>query len=342
MRTPAPPAEPVVAVVGATGLVGEVLLRVLAERRFPVSELRLLAGPRSAGRRVRALGRDLVVAEAVPAALDGVDLVFFAATGALSRTLAPEAVRRGALVVDKSATWRLDPEVPLVVPEVNARAIERSAGIVACPNCTTIGLVLALEPLRRAAGLEEVVVTTLQAASGAGRGALEAFEGEERALAAGEEPAAGPTERLARNVVPVCDAIGADGASAEEHKLLAETRKILGEPALRIEATCVRVPVPVGHAASVLVRTRRPIGPDEACAALESAPGVRLVDVPTPAAAAGTDLCLVGRVRAALAGPGIQLFQVADNLRKGAATNAVQIAELLRISGRRGAARPCR
>ena len=334
MASPALPPKPRVAVVGATGLVGEVLLRVLAERRFPVAELRPLAGPGSVGRPIRFGDRELSVGLAAPEAFDGVDLVFFAATGALSRELAPEAVRRGAVVVDKSATWRLDPGVPLVVPEVNPGALREGAGIVACPNCTTIGLVLALEPLRRAAGLEQVIVTTFQAASGAGRAALEELERDERELHAhGREPQARRREsgrlRLARNVVPLCETLQDDGATTEERKLLLETRKILGEPELALEATCVRVPVAIGHAASIWVRTRRPLGADEARAALEAFPGVSLAEIPTPAAVAGTDDCLVGRVRQALAGPGLQLFQVADNLRKGAATNAVQIAELL-------------
>ncbi len=322
-------AEPVVAVVGATGLVGEVLLSVLEECGLPVSRLIPLAGRGSLGRRVRFRGNEVPVQEATLGALEEADLVFFAATGELSRELAPSLASRGVYVIDKSSTWRLAPEVPLVVPEVNPTALREGARLIACPNCTTIGLVMALEPLRRAAGLERVVVTTLQAASGAGRAGIERLRAEEQEgfeAGAARSPFA---TMLARNVVPLCESLGADGETSEERKLRDETRKILALPELEVSATCVRVPVPVGHAASVWVETSRGITPEQARAAFQEFPGVRVTEVPTPAQVAGTDDVLVGRIRPIAGRRGIQFFQVADNLRKGAATNAVQIAELL-------------
>src|SRR3990172_7175614 len=213
----------VVAIVGATGAVGEVLLRVLEERRFPVAELRALASEKSVGSSVRFRGRDVRVELARPEAFDGADLVFFAATGALSKDLAPEVARRGGIAIDKSSTWRLDPEVPLVVPEINPGALEKQRGIVACPNCTTIGFVMALEPLRRAAGLRSVVVTTLQAVSGAGKPGVDELEAQMAAHEHGEplkaEVFAAP---IAYNVVPLCETLTENGYSSEELKLLHE------------------------------------------------------------------------------------------------------------------------
>jgi aspartate-semialdehyde dehydrogenase len=321
--------------VGATGAVGEVLFRILEERRFPVAELRPLASERSTGRTVRFAGSDVPVRPARPEAFDGADFVFFAATGTLSKELAPEVARRGGVAIDKSSTWRLDEEVPLVVPEVNPEALEKQRGIVACPNCTTIGFVMALEPLRRAAGLRSVVVTTLQAVSGAGRPGLEDLEGQLAALARGEEPPAPRTfaAPIANNVVPLCENFRDDGYSSEEVKLLFETRKIMGLPRLDVSMTCVRVPVPVGHSASMLVETERPLSVEEARACLAAFPGVEVIDdpagcrFPTPADVAGRDEVLVGRIRKDLGSERLWLWQVSDNLRKGAATNAVQIAE---------------
>ena len=312
-----------VAVVGATGLVGETVLRVLEERAFPVGELRALGSARSSGTRVRFRGRQHDVREGSLAALAGAELVFFAATGELSRTLAPAAAEAGAIVIDKSSTWRMDARVPLVVPEINARALAGHRGIVACPNCTTIGLVMALEPLRRAAGIAHVAVTTLQAASGAGREGLEELAGTPR----GTFPRV-----LAGNVLPQCDRF-LDDQTTEEHKLVDETRKILALPALPVTMTCVRVPVAVGHSAAVLVETERALTPEEALAALRAFPGVRVHagnDYPTPLEVAGRDEVFVGRVRRDPTHPRrLWLWCVVDNLRKGAATNAVQIAEAL-------------
>ena len=329
-----PETERVVAIVGATGAVGEVLLDVLAERRFPVRELRALASERSAGSAVRYAGREVEVRQAEPSAFDGADFVFFAATGSLSKDLAPEAARRGAVAIDKSSTWRMNPDVPLVVPEVNADALARHKGIVACPNCTTIGFVMALEPLRRAAGLRRVVVTTLQAVSGAGRPGTDELDAQMAAIGRGEQPQARTfAAPIAYNVLPLCETFRDDGYSTEEMKLLDETRKIMGLPALEVSMTCVRVPVPVGHSAALLVETERPLSPEAARRALAAFPGVEVIDdprhngFPTPAGVAGRDAVQVGRIRKDLASDRLWLWEVSDNLRKGAATNAVQIAE---------------
>jgi aspartate-semialdehyde dehydrogenase len=326
--------ERTVAIVGATGAVGEVLLQVLAERRFPVGELRPLASGRSAGTTVSFAGRDLVVREATPAAFDGADFVFFAATGALSKELAPEVARRGGVAIDKSNSWRMDREVPLVVPEINPDALEKHRGIVACPNCTTIGFVMTLEPLRRAAGIKSVVVTTLQAVSGTGKPGVEELERQLGETAAGAEATTSTYPvQIAHNVLPLCESFRDDGYSTEEMKLLGETRKILAMPDLALSMTCVRVPVRVGHSASMLVETERPLSAAEARAALAAFPGVVVVDdprenvFPTPQDAAGRDEVLVGRIRKDLSSDRLWLWQVSDNLRKGAATNAVQIAE---------------
>jgi len=328
--------EYVIAVVGATGAVGEILLQVLDERRFPVGELRPLASERSVGKHVRFRGAELEVELARPEAFDGADFVFFAATGGLSKDLAPEVARRGGIAIDKSSTWRLHEDVPLVVPEVNGEAVEKHAGIIACPNCTTIGFVMALEPLRRAAGLKSVVVTTLQAVSGAGRPGLDELEAQ--LAARGSDVEAAPelfAAPIADNVVPLCEKFLENDYSSEEMKLLNETRKIMQLPQVEVSMTCVRVPVPVGHAATMLVETERPLAPEAAREALEAFPGVEVIDdpslnrFPTPADVAGRDEVLVGRIRRDLASDRLWLWQVSDNLRKGAATNAVQIAEEL-------------
>jgi aspartate-semialdehyde dehydrogenase len=322
-----------VAVVGATGAVGAVLLRILEERKFPVGWLRPLASRRSAGSRVSFRGKPLTVEALGEGAFDGAQLVFFAATGALSKRWAPEAVAAGAVVIDKSSSWRMDPSVPLVVPEINAAALSEHAGIVASPNCTTTGVVMALEPLRRAAGLRRVVITTLQAVSGAGQAGADELNAQLVATARGDAPVARAfAAPVAHNVLPLCEDLLPDGGSSEERKLRDETRKILGEPELAVTATCVRVPVPVGHSASVWMETQRPLSPEDARRALAAFPGVRCFGdddaLPTPQGVAGRDEVRVGRVRADP--EGLWLWQVADNLRKGAATNAVQIAEALR------------
>ncbi len=324
-----------VAVVGATGAVGEVVLRLLAERRFPVGELRALASGRSAGSKVRFAGRDIEVAEARPEAFDGVDFAFFAATGSLSKELAPEVAKRGGVAIDKSSTWRLDPDVPLVVPEINPDALEKQRGIVACPNCTTIGFVMALEPIRRAAGLRSVVVTTLQAVSGTGKPGLEELSRQLEEERQGKAPTTStyPTP-IAHNVLPLCESFREDGYSTEEMKLWAETRKVMGlADSVQVAMTCVRVPVPVGHSATMLIETERVLSPEEARRVLAAFPGVVVMDepaknvFPTPRDVAGRDEVLVGRIRKDIGSEKLWLWQVSDNLRKGAATNAIQIAE---------------
>jgi aspartate-semialdehyde dehydrogenase len=324
----------VVAVVGATGAVGEVLLEVLAERSFPVGELRALASGRSAGTKVKFKGQDVEVREARPEEFDGVDFAFFAATGTLSKELAPEVAKRGGVAIDKSSTWRMDAEVPLVVPEVNPDALEKHRGIVSCPNCTTIGFVMALEPLRRAAGLKSVVVTTLQAVSGTGKPGIEELDRQLGETADGQDVTKQTyPSQIAHNALPLCESFRDDGYSTEEVKLLHETRKIMDMPDLAVSMTCVRVPVRVGHSATMLVETERNLSPEQARAALERFDGVKVVDepaknvFPTAVDVEGTDDVLVGRIRKDLGSERLWLWQVSDNLRKGAATNAVQIAE---------------
>lgn len=325
-----------VGVVGATGAVGEVLLDVLAQRDYPVAELRPLASGRSAGSNVSFRNAPVEVAEARPEAFDGLDVVFFAATGSLSKELAPEVARRGGIAIDKSGTWRMEDGVPLVVPEVNPEAVDGHAGIIACPNCTTIGCVMALEPIHRAAGLKSAVITTLQAVSGAGRDGIDELAAQQRALASGDEPRADLfAAPIANNVVPLCETFRDDDYSTEEVKLLFETRKIMGLPDLEVAMTCVRVPVPIGHSATMLLETERPLSAEAAREALAAFPGLEVVDdtatcsFPTPRDVEGRDEVLVGRVRKDLGSDRLWLWQVSDNLRKGAATNAVQIAELL-------------
>lgn len=331
-RTPSDPRT--VAVVGATGAVGEVVLRLLAERSFPVGELRALASERSAGTTVTFADRDVEVREATPDAFDGVDFAFFAATGGLSKTLAPEVAKRGGVAIDKSSTWRLNDDVPLVVPEINPEALEKHKGIVSCPNCTTIGFVMALEPIRRAAGVRSVVVTTLQAVSGSGKPGLDELARQKTELREGREPTTDfyPVP-IVDNAIPLCESFRDDGYSTEEVKLLHETRKILGDDQVDVTMTCVRVPVPVGHSATMLVETGTPLSPDAAREALAAFPGVEVVDdpekdlFPTATSVSGRDEVLVGRVRKDLVSDKLWMWQVSDNLRKGAATNAIQIAE---------------
>ncbi|MCH2409341.1 aspartate-semialdehyde dehydrogenase [Myxococcota bacterium] len=328
-----------VAIVGATGAVGEVLLSILEERNFPIKDLRPLAS-KSDGRSVRFKGKSLPVMETTETAFQDIDFAFFAATGSLSKKLAPVVAECGGVAIDKSSTWRLDASVPLVVPEINPNALDKHKGIVACPNCTTIGFVMALEPIRRRAGLQNVVVTTMQAVSGAGKPGLEELESQLESISRGEEPLnstfAAP---IAANVIPLCEGFRPDGFSTEEVKLLFETRKILDSHSLNVSMTCVRVPVPIGHSASILIETESPLSPEEARKAYEAFPGVRLLDdpennvFPTPRDAAGTDDVIIGRIRRDLASPALWVWQVSDNLRKGAATNAVQIAEEMMARG---------
>jgi len=345
-----------VAVVGATGAVGTMMLRVLEERRFPVGELTALASRRSRGRRVRFGGRSVRVRELTRDAFDGVDLALFSAGAGCSLAFAPEAARRGALVVDNSSAFRLEPGVPLVVPEVNPEAASRHRGIIANPNCSTIIMVVALEPLHRAAGLRRVVVSTYQSVSGAGARAIQQLWRESGRLAGrwrayapgrGVEQACeklraagasgGPLpHRIACNVIPQIDVMRPDGYTKEEFKMRAESRKIMGLPSLRLSATCVRVPVYLAHSEAVTAEFARPITPARARAILRRSPGVVVMDepgegrYPMPINLGGRDAVGVGRIRQDPDDPRILHFwAVGDNVRKGAATNAVQIAELL-------------
>lgn len=330
--------QPRVAIVGATGAVGQELLRVFEERDFDVSSLKLLASARSAGRTLRFRGEDHQVEAVAADAFRGVDVAFFSAGGDTAAALAPLAVDAGCVVIDNSSAFRMQADVPLVVPEVNADALRSHQGIVANPNCSTIILVLALQPLESAAGLEAVVVSTYQAASGAGQRAMDEMFHATRAVLDGLEPPAPSAlaQTLAFNVFPHVDEFMADGYTREEDKLLHEVRKILGKPALAVDATCVRVPVARCHSESVSVRLSRPLSVEDARAAFAAAPGLVLDDepasvgYPTPLTYAHRDACGVGRVRAGRVWePGLSFWVVGDQLRKGAALNAVQIAETL-------------
>jgi aspartate-semialdehyde dehydrogenase len=325
-----------IAVVGATGAVGPIVLEVLAERGFPAADVVAFASARSAGRRVVFAGGELEVRELTADALEGFDLALFSAGSSTSKRFAPEAVARGCVVVDKSSAFRMDADVPLVVPEVNPDAVSGHRGIVANPNCSTIQLVAALKPLHDAAGLAHVTVATYQAVSGTGAEAVEELRLQSRTVLDGEAPVASVYPHpIAFNVLPQCDVF--DGASTlEETKLVRETHKILGDPTIAISATCVRVPVWRGHSEAVWVETRAPLGADRARELLARAPGVRVIDdpaagaYPLPSDCVGGDDVLVGRIRDDDSRRnGLSLWVVADNLRKGAATNGVQIAELL-------------
>jgi aspartate-semialdehyde dehydrogenase len=324
-----------IALLGATGVVGRTMLRVLEERGFPADELVPFASPGSAGSTVSWRGRDWEVRPPEPGGFAGCDLALFSAGAARSLEWGPRAAAEGAVVVDNSSAWRMDPAVPLVVPEVNAGALEdRPRGIVANPNCVTIQLVLPLAALQRAAGLAGVVVTTFQAVSGAGRRGVAALESELAGGSLATTPFQGP---IAGNVIPWIGPRGEDGWNEEERKVREETRKILGLPDLRVAATCVRVPVRVGHSISAAVTLQRALAPADALAALRGWPGMVVHEQgtdPLPREVAGTDLVHAGHLRADPDDARVLHFWiVADNLRKGAATNAVQIAERLLRGG---------
>lgn len=326
-----------IAVVGATGAVGQVFLSLLEERRFPAVEVRLFASPRSAGRRLRVLGEEVEVREVGPDAFRGVDLVFISADASVSRALAPAAVDQGAVVIDDSSAFRMEPEVPLVVPEVNADDLEGHRGIIAIPNCSTTALVMALYPIHRVNRLRRVIVDTYQSVSGTGRQAMEELREQTRAALEGQErPPRVYPHPIAFNLIPHIDAFREDGYTKEEWKMAAETRKILHEPGLRVSATCVRVPVFVSHSEAVHLELERPMAPEEAREVLAAFPGVRVLDepgrsvYPTPIQGAGRDEVFVGRIRRDASHPnGLAFWLVSDNLRKGAALNALQIAEEL-------------
>jgi len=324
-----------VAVVGATGMVGNEMLRVLAQRQFPSERVIALASERSKGLTVPYNGSSLKVEELSEAAFKGIDVALFAASGDIALMYGPVAAESGALVIDNSSAWRMKENVPLVVPEVNGDDISDNEGIIANPNCCAIPLTVALNPLKKMAGLERVLVSTYQSASGAGRALVDELEEQTKAIADGKEPpvAAYPYQ-LAYNVVPGGWRLEADGYNEEEVKIVNETRKILHDPELRITATCVRVPVPIGHGESVFLETTEKITADDARTLLGNAPGIVVQDdpharlYPTPHDVAGKDEVYIGRIREdASTRHGLLLWIVSDNLRKGAALNAVQIAE---------------
>jgi len=333
-----------VAVVGATGMVGQSMARLLYERSFPYKNLKLLASARSAETTVRVGNQDYRVEESKPEAFEGVDLAFFSIEGDLSKELAPEAVKRGAVVVDNSSAFRMDEDVPLVVPEVNPEEASKHNGIIANPNCSTIQMVVALQPLHQEAGIKRIIVSTYQAVSGAGREAMEELTNqsknilENKPVTAEYIPHKGASRqhRIAFNLVPQLDVLMEDGYCKEELKMIRETRKIMGEPDLAISATTVRVPVWNGHSEAVNVELKKELSPERSREILKGAPGIIVVDnlaelaYPMPADADGKDEVFVGRIRKDESVEyGLNLWVVADNLRKGAATNSVQIAELL-------------
>jgi aspartate-semialdehyde dehydrogenase len=330
-----------VAVVGATGAVGGTMLRVLEERGFPVSELRPLASARSEGREIDYLGRPRTVHTLTEDAFEGIQIALFSAGGARARDFAPAAVEAGAVVIDNSSAYRMDPAVPLVVPEVNEGDLEGHEGIVANPNCVAAPLVVALKPIADAVGLERVIVSSYQSVSGTGAAAVRELREQTAGNLAGDEPEPQVYPHpIAFNVLPHIDAFGEDGYTGEERKVANETRKMLGLPGLRVSATCARVPVMQAHSEAVHIETTDRISADEARRLLMAAPGVALVDepganrYPMPRDATGRDEVFVGRIREdASHDRGLAFWLVSDNLRKGAATNAVQIAESLISNG---------
>jgi aspartate-semialdehyde dehydrogenase len=328
-----------VAVVGVTGAVGQQMVACLEERNFPVGRLVPLASERSVGKTVTFLGKEISVEVLNEDSFDGVEIALFSAGGGISKEFGPIAARAGAVVVDNSSAWRMDPEVPLVVPEVNPHDIGlyTKTGIIANPNCSTIQLVVALKPLHDAARIKRVVVSTYQAVSGTGQKAVDELAEQVRALLSCQ-----PTKnevyphRIAFNCLPHIDVFLPNGYTKEEMKMVNETVKIMGDDTIKVTATTVRVPVFYGHSEAVNIETERKLTPDEARRILAAAPGVKVVDnpakneYPMPLDAAGQDLTLVGRIREDFSiANGLNFWVVADNLRKGAATNAVQIAELL-------------
>jgi aspartate-semialdehyde dehydrogenase len=330
---------PSVAVVGATGAVGEVMRQVLQERDFPLRAVKFLASERSAGKTVDFRGKSHPIELLRPEAFPGVDIVLSSTPAAISREYSPVAARAGAVVVDNSSAWRMDPDVPLVVPEVNAQVLARiPKGIVANPNCSTIQMVVALKPLHDLARIKRVIVSTYQASSGKGAKGLFELDAQVAALGRGQPvpPARAHAARLAGNVLPHDWKLGDEGYSEEEWKMVHETRKIMGDDTIQVSPTTARVPVRIGHSESINLEFERPISAAQAREALRRAPGVVLMDspekgeVPLALSAEGRDEVFVGRIRRdPTVAHGLNLWVVADNLRKGAATNAVQIAEVL-------------
>ena len=328
-----------VAVLGATGVVGREILSILEQRKFPVRSLKPLASARSAGKTVRFHGEEIPVEATTTNSFKGVDLVLASAGASATRELAPAIRASGAVLIDNSSAFRMNDDVPLVVPEVNADKIAGHRGIIANPNCVAIILCVAVAPLHRAVGVERIVVTTYQSASGAGLAAMQELESQTRAVLAGESPVpVALPHPIAFNVFSHNAAIGADGYNGEESKVIAETKKILGAPDMGVTATCVRVPVMRAHTESINLTLKGPLDEARAREILAGAPGVEIIDdrarntFPMPLTASGKDAVYVGRIRGDASlppGRGLHLFVSGDQLRKGAALNAIQIAELL-------------
>lgn len=324
-----------VAIVGATGLVGQEFIKVLVQRNFPMKSVRLFASDRSAGKRLMVKQEEIEVEETAPELFEGIDIALFSAGAQISRHFSPIAAQAGAVVVDNSAAFRMEPDVPLVVPEVNPEDIEWHKGIIANPNCSTIQMVVALYPLHKVNPIKRIVVSTYQSVSGTGWSAMEELTLQTKQVLEGQTtiPHVYP-HQIAFNLLPEIDVFLDDGYTREEWKMEHETRKIMHANDIAISATCVRVPVYIGHSEAVTVEFSSPMLPDDAKRILAEAPGVKILDDPTislypqPMAAAGTDEVYVGRIRRDTSHPnGLVMWIVADNIRKGAALNAVQIAE---------------
>lgn len=334
-----------VAVVGATGAVGEKMLQTLEERNFPVSRLTLLSSKRSAGKKVLYKGEEITVQEATPDSFEGVDLALFSAGGSVSKALAPEAVKRGAIVVDNTSAFRMDPEIPLVVPEVNEKDLFDHNGIIANPNCSTIQMVAALKPIEEAYGLKKIIVSTYQAVSGAGTQAVGEMKEQSRKMLDGEEyetnilPVGSDKKHypIAFNAIPQIDKFQENGFTFEEMKMINETRKIMHRSELEVAATCVRLPIEAGHAESVYVEIEKgDVTAEDIKKTLSAAPGIVVEDDPSeqiypmPLTAVDKKEVFVGRIRKDLDNDlGVHMWVVSDNLLKGAAWNSVQIAERL-------------
>lgn len=331
-----------VAVVGATGAVGQQMLSMLEQRNFPLASLKLLASANSAGKKVMFKGEEYTLEEATPEAFEGVDVALFSAGGSVSKKLVPEAIKRGALCIDNTSAFRMDPDVPLVVPEVNPENIFENNGVIANPNCSTIQMVAALKPLYDKYGMDRIVVSTYQAVSGAGAKAIQELQDQSRAVLNGEEvkkevlPVGSlPVKhQIAFNAVPQIDVFLDNGFTNEEMKMIRETKKIYGDDSIKVSATCVRIPVVKGHSESVYVELKEDFEMADVIELLENAPGVVVQDkpeeqvYPMPADASGKIEVFVGRIRRDLDYPrGLHMWIVSDNLLKGAAWNAVQIAE---------------
>ncbi|QDQ01793.1 aspartate-semialdehyde dehydrogenase [Lysinibacillus fusiformis] len=333
-----------VAVVGATGAVGSKMMEQLIKRNFPIGDIKFLASARSAGKPIEFNGKTYTIEEATPEAFEGVNVALFSAGGSVSAVLAPEAAKRGAVVIDNTSHFRMDPEVPLVVPEVNRGDLAKHKGIIANPNCSTIQMVAALEPIRAAFGLTKVLVSTYQAVSGAGVSAIQELQAQSANWDAGKEVAAnilpsGSDKRhfpIARNVIPQIDKFTDNGFTYEEMKMINETKKIMHAPELKVAATCVRVPVVSGHSESVYIEVEKEATVQAIFEVLRHAPGIELQDdiatqtYPMPIYAEGEDATFVGRIRQDLDNKkGFHLWIVSDNLLKGAALNSIQIAEAM-------------